>query len=79
VEVVLTAVKEFEISFYFCQNLKKKTRVPRYKKGKSIFIMFVSLQFSLQLLSSDKSFVCRTFQATNNDKLIITRFVLYYF
>jgi hypothetical protein len=79
VEFVLTALKEFEISFYFCQNLKKKTRVPRYKKGKSIFIIFVLLQFSLQILSSDKSFVCTTFQATNYDKLIITQFVLYYY
>jgi hypothetical protein len=61
VESVLTAFKEFEISFNFCLNQKNKTRVPHYKKGKSIFIMFVSLQFSLQILFSDKSFVCRTF------------------
>jgi 23S rRNA U2552 (ribose-2'-O)-methylase RlmE/FtsJ len=79
VEFVLTAFKEFEISFYFGQNLKKKTRVPRYKKGKSIFIMFVSLHFSLQILSSAKSFVCTTFQATNNDKLIQNNLVLYYY
>jgi drug/metabolite transporter superfamily protein YnfA len=54
VEFVLTAFKEFEISFYFCQNLKNTTRVLRYKKGKSIFIMFVSIQLSLHILSSDK-------------------------
>jgi hypothetical protein len=61
VEFVLTAFEEFEITSYFGQNLKNKTRVPCYKKRKSIFIMFVSLQFSLQLLFSDKSIVCRTF------------------
>jgi hypothetical protein len=48
VEFVLTAFKEFKISSYFGQNLKNKTRVPCYKKRKSIFIMFVSLQFSLR-------------------------------
>jgi 23S rRNA U2552 (ribose-2'-O)-methylase RlmE/FtsJ len=79
VEFVLTAFKEFEISSYFGQNLKNKTRVPCYKKRKSIFIMFVSLQYSLQILSSDKNFVCRTFQATNYDELIRNNLVLFYY
>jgi hypothetical protein len=35
--------------------------------------------FSLQILSSDKNFVCRTLQANNNDKLILKSLVLYYY
>jgi hypothetical protein len=30
-EFVLTALTEFEICFYFCQNMKKKTRIPCQK------------------------------------------------
>jgi hypothetical protein len=64
--------------FIFVKIWKRKPlcHVPRRK---SIFIMFMSLQFSLRILSLDKNFVCTTLQAINKDQLILTRFVLYYF
>jgi hypothetical protein len=79
------------IKIFCCSKLKNcslsslsKSKFQTFKPFKQFdclngLKLVVSLQFSLQILSSDKYFVSRTLQATNYDKSILTSLGLYYY